>query len=529
MPLTPAEQQEFDSLHAKYGQAPAAPAQGGLSPDEQAELAQLHQKFGGQAQSPAAPQSQHALSSFFNDSAYQQEADRFKAEHPNAPTGQGIASLMQGVAPPTAAGAAIGSKLASTFAGRVGTNAAIGAARGAINTPQDGESRLSNAGWGALKDGAIATGAEAVGGGLQLAGKASKWVGGKLAGLSPSEAESYAKDPALAEEMARMNREDPMGLSGRVRQEVKGGLDDAFNNVSKPTLEKLGQKLAGTQVRVNPSQFEGTAAGKELDRAWSTKGNTTTVVPPTTPTTQDVEVPPRAGYYSDASAAPNKLRVLLQEPPKEQAVPAPKPDSFWVSGPQALAAKRASSEAADHARALSPVGYNPSNDAEASAASNLGKALSEASGEGQTSGTIKGTSEVSPSSELDAAYRAKNPTVKDLNDTLSESARYARHARETMNNNPAAILTDSEGVGSVPTRSMRQFLDKNSGTKLESLAQALKAGRAATDPDRTHGIFDALVSKPTGRAALRASSHLPKSNEDAGSIAAILNALRSAK
>lgn len=53
MPLSPEEQQEFASLHEKYGKP--AQSSAGLTPEEQAELQQLHAKYGG-GQGPVTAQ-----------------------------------------------------------------------------------------------------------------------------------------------------------------------------------------------------------------------------------------------------------------------------------------------------------------------------------------------------------------------------------------------------------------------------------------------------------------------------------------
>lgn len=95
------------------------------------------------------------------------------------------------------------------------------------------------------------------------------------------------------------------------------------------------------------------------------------------------------------------------------------------------------------------------------------------------------------------------PDTAGLNDTIEQASRYAAHAKATMGTNPAQILTESDSLGSVPTRSMRQFLDQNAGTNLEGLAKSLDAGRAMNDPDAAKGLLDRVLAKPAARTMLK--------------------------
>lgn len=397
---------------------------------------------------------------------------------------------------------------------RIATNAAYGAAEGAAKTPQAGDSRLGNAAWGAGINAGLGGLME---GGAAVYKKGAQWAGGKLGGLTNTQAASYAGNPAEADRLSDMNRNNPIGLSDEVRNQVKGGLDDAFENVSRPALEKVGQKLVGKTVAAKPDDFSGTAAGSEIERAWNTQGNTNKVDVPVfekaqteyTPVKTDTQIgdeiksPMKDGMAGITNETPVPARqvtrsvqpqawqdtgfggqpvegktaledLLIPRGTQKASVPAPLPDSVSLTGQQALSAKRASQQAANYNRSLNPIGYNAANDAEAQAGGRMRKA-------------IEGVA----------------PDTAGLNDTIEQASRYAAHAKATMGTNPAQILTESDSLGSVPTRSMRQFLDQNAGTNLEGLAKSLDAGRAMNDPDAAKGLLDRVLAKPAARTMLK--------------------------
>jgi hypothetical protein len=59
----------------------------------------------------------------------------------------------------------------------------------------------------------------------------------------------------------------------------------------------------------------------------------------------------------------------------------------------------------------------------------------------------------------------------------------------------------------VPNRSLRDWLDKHGGSKLNELSAALSAGREINTP--TDKLLYDSVTRPVGKAALRASRHVP--------------------
>ncbi len=201
----------------------------------------------------------------------------YNAQHPDAPMfAPSPPAILPGVnAPGILLKAA--TALSSSAPRRIGASGVVGGVEGAIHTPQKGETRLGNTAKGAVKGAAIAAGAEGLAGFLQATGIGSKWFGRKTGGLDPEEATAYMKNPQEAEAMANMNRTNPDTLSKRMRAKLSKSLEDLFKNVSEPELAKITEGGVGKSVRVNPADFEGTAAADEIQRAHSTQGKTTDV------------------------------------------------------------------------------------------------------------------------------------------------------------------------------------------------------------------------------------------------------------
>lgn len=488
-----------------------------------------------------------------------------------SPVGAAIGTTAGSVIPGAGFGKA-GSKLTQLLGNNALTRTAgaVGASalQGGVQKPEEGESRLGNAGQSGGLAALFSTALEAINPAMKAVRGVSKYAGQKLSGLSPKETAAYVAAPELAEDLARQNREDPMGLSKRVKNIVKGDLDEAFERVSAPALEKVGQTVAGKQIQMNPAQFKGTAAGNEASRAWAAQGNEVKidvpvfephqvqaspvtsklikagkqqviqpevkmspvdevlkygkperqVIPNTgqfgyqTPTAEvselgrefkragdDIVLQPEVKFQPMTSKTVKNGEVatledlLLPQGTQSLSAPTPMPETISMTGPQAMRAKRAAQQAASFKEALNPLAYNAADDAEAVAASYMRKA-------------IEGVA----------------PETKPLNDQIAEATRYSAHAKQALKTNPATILQDSESLGSVPTRSMRQFLDKHGGSNLEEMAQSLGAGRAMTDPNRSKGFLHEAVGRPVGRALLKGPASMKIDPREDNSLASIL-------
>jgi hypothetical protein len=639
MALTPEEEKELAMLEAAEAS--------GLTPEEQAELAQLEAEVG---EAPTAPQ-QGAWETFKNFAGAVGDAGargvtmgylntpEMQENIKKSPAGEVVGGVVGGAVPamalsPVSAGAS--KLLGAGRAARVAGGGAQAGLEGLLRKPGEGESRVDNAKEAAGLAALFGGGIEAFDAARSVGKKALGWAGGKIAGLRPKEASAYTRAPGYSEELARQNREDPMGLSRRVKNTIKGDLDQSFERVAQPTLDKVGKAVAGKSARIRTDQFQGTAAGDEFKRAWDAQGNVKRLDVPTaevvrssplkysidrtgpseiiqpevsmtpvknkirkagkvqtlqpeismTPVEESLkygkpleQIPPhdpaafgyeppvastatvsrslgrsgkdvtltpairmtpvenrivRAGktevIQPEVQMTPVKTSInpahgkketleelLLTDPKKalkqaqvesfvprgsqEIGVPTPMPDEMSVTGPQLLRGKRASQKAANFSSpgALNPQEYAARAEAEAAAASKARKALESIA-----------------------------PETVPLNDILEESARYSTHAKEALKNNPAAILTDSDSLGSVPKRSMRQFLDKHGGSDLEGMANALAAGDAMTDPNRITGIKD-RIGRAIGGSLMRQSGAPKSSPADYNSLAAILAAIAKSK
>lgn len=86
---------------------------------------------------------------------------------------------------------------------RIAANTALGALVGAGRNPHEGESRLDNA----LNDAMFGTGLSTTGEVLQSIPSFARYLGRKIGGLNPQEAEAFRMNPAKSEKLFRMNTE----------------------------------------------------------------------------------------------------------------------------------------------------------------------------------------------------------------------------------------------------------------------------------------------------------------------------------
>lgn len=430
------------------------------------------------------------------------------AEHPIVRAfGSMEGSVVPGALMGEAAAPLAAMKYLNNPVGRTAVNAGMGGIEGLIRKPEEGQTRLGNAKTGAITSGVVGGVMEALSGVADLGGWLSQRLGRKFGGLSVPEAESYARSPVRSEELAKKAAHDPMGLNQEVKEKIGGGLETAFDRVSQPQLDKLSKMGLGKTVQVNPGQFKGTAAEPEILRAWNLRGpersasyneiapyeaKMTPVQPKYrfgAPEEQTAHLPNRP-YDSPEVAVQTIDKSIVKAGPEqivsrgftrgplitEETAPRQIPESMAITWPQAMAAKRATGNAAAFKRALNPQGYSPADDAEAQAFS-----------------------------RLKAGMEGVAPEAKESNRILEEAARYSGQAKDHLGQNPAAILTDSDSLGSGATRSMRQFLDTHGDAGLEEMANQLAAGRKLGEPKEAESIRNAL-SRQAARGLLKGSA-----------------------
>lgn len=229
---------------------------------------------------------------------------------------------------------------------RIAANAASGAADGLLKNPGVDGSRLENAesgaGWGA----GIAAGLEGMGAIGKLAGKGVRVLGQSLTRVSPEQAKTYAGNFKQAEHLRNMRQNTPDEFIAQAQGQIKAGIDGVQDNLTTPYKEAVAGKLVGKAARVNPSQFKGTAAGDQIERAHALHGKTAT------------------------------LEEILTPGGKQTVTgPAPLPEEVGLTGPQLLRAIQESGNAAKITKSANPIGYSAKGDPNARAAVQLKKAL----------------------------------------------------------------------------------------------------------------------------------------------------------
>lgn len=435
--------------------------------------------------------------------------DSFKQASEESPVARsyGTATGMVGPGAAMGAGAArVGGKLLNSAPGRVGLNAAQGGIEGLIRKPVNDETRLGNAYEGArnaaLVGGAMEGGMKA----LQGGGKLAQWLGGKLGGLDKAQTEAFKRSPQEADRLAFSMENDPKGISDEVRAKIGGGLEETFDNISEPALNRVGKAVMHKSVNVRPDQFRGTAAEPEITRAWNLR-NPQRHAPYTEVTPYEVRstpVEPRMNFgaideqtaflpnrpYDSPEVPVQSVSRSISKAGPEQVVsrgftpgeivhattaPIPTPEVMALRGPQALRSKRAAQKAASYKKAVDGPAYREADDADALAATRLKLGLEGAA-----------------------------PDVTEANQVLSEAAEYSGAARAKFANNPAAILVDSDSAGSVPTRAMRQFIDKHGNAGLQNMSDSLGAGRKLAPPSSPEGMY-AGAKRIGARGAIQAS------------------------
>lgn len=334
---------------------------------------------------------------------------------------------------------------------RIAAQAALGAGQAAYN----GQNPVA----GAVAGGAVGTAGEAAGGVVGLLGKGMRMIGGPMAGLKPASAAAYADNPQLAEGLADKFTNDPKQFESDLTDQLSAA-KNKLNDVTAPQRDAFARLGIGKMARVQPDQYQGTAAGDEINRSWAT----------------------RAGTQDNAGAWDRSMGREVPQAPAQ-------PPSHNITLEQLENARRASDAAANLKAQTSPNQQLPANDADFAAANKLRNARNAIIGDSQA--TIR-----SPGGDV------KQMSGTDLADALSE----ASNANERVNrlgSGPGRILTDSEAPGTLSTRALADYLDKQTGSNFTEQARALAAGKQVGSP--IEGMW-ANALRPVGKTLLKTST-----------------------
>lgn len=413
MPLTPEEAKELAALEAE---------ESGLTPEEAAELAQLEQEELAAAPTPPGPSDDVGPPmNSEQETVWDRLKDPKRLQAILTGTGPHAMKVVQGSAPmaiPAGQLPAGVSKLAEFLnkgaATRIATNAGVGAVQGAVDPNSTAKS-------GALTQGGISAGLEAMGGLGKLLGMGMRGIGKSATGATREQAKTYADAHKQGEELFNLQKNDPDKLMQMALDETKRATRTLQEKSTAPAMQKLNERAASKSFRVKPSQFEGTAAGAEIQRAQALR--------------PDLMVQPKSSPYS----APR---------------PAEFPNETSITGAQLLRAKRASGDAMNANRAKNPLGYRAGDDTEAAAMDKLRTAL-----------------------------RDTDPQAADMDAVVEKNLRLTRHAKELPN--AARIYNHSETLGDVPLRQVQQHLDEMTGSQFGSKARALDAAEAVHKPSES--------------------------------------------
>ena len=554
MPLTPEEEKELAALEG-----------GGLSPAEEAELAALE----GRAPQSAAPyKSPGEGEGFLSDvKARVTDPNRWKAiagmDSPAKP--DMIAGNTPAVMPGAAAPKALNT-LATFLNASAPKRIATGAGVGAASDPE-------NPGMGALKGTGMAIGGEALSkflsgaAGIPLVRKAGEWLGGGLARLSKETTRDYTANPKLAEELYGLNKHNPTELGNRAREQINRGVTTQYERESKPLLDKLGQKLAPTEIAVDPSQFKGTAAEPIINQSWAKRGQTVRVpgepdVVKASPlkyewqteghpqlVTPKVESSPLNYEYQPVGnkqlVAPetqfSPVRVdrtgyqpkILPDGPAQQVNPTietdlmsrrPVPSQPQTELPevttQMYSRRSVPQEAVDFAsvpRTKEVPAPLPDRvqmtGAQALAAKRAAQEAAQFKyNQNPEVYSAANDAEAIAGSNLRKAMENVAPDTVGINDQLEHATRMSGAAQRVAAKNPANILTDMETNAAVPMRTTREWLDAKGGTNLQQMAKSLGAGKEINKP-LDNMLYD-MITRPVGKGVLRMSSKLPTKGMD---------------
>lgn len=422
---------------------------------------------------------------------------------------------------------ALAPAIANSAIGRFFANLAIAGSEGAARKPEEGEDRFGNAVDAMTVAGPVAVAAELVGPAVRATKGGMGWLGSRFSGLTADEAAAYARQPLQAEALATTLRDNPEQITRDLKtmlggQRVLGGKEGGaiakiLDEVVAPARAAKMAAGTGKTVRVNVADFAGTAAESELDRILNLRGTPA-------PRTEVTRVPINSTQAFSPDAVQPGLPLSSIEPPIAYSFPpARTPIDATEAVPQGGAtqvqmglplstketstvsrsygrprqvtltfaqADRLRQMAADEAyskaqaAAQGQLRYNSASDADARLANNLRAAMDFSVGEG--SKTLK---------------KAGFKDLPDVDSKIQEALTMKR-GTEREKFNLARLLYGTETIGTVPARSIRNFLDRNAGTNLNQTADLLQAGTRLIPPKRVEGIADILRRNAAKRLIL---------------------------
>jgi hypothetical protein len=394
---------------------------------------------------------------------------------------------------------------------------------------------------------------EGMGGVAKIAGMGMKAGGRALTRVSKEQADDYANQSGLAEDLFNLEKNHPDQLAERALGESKEALERLQANSTAPAMEELNRRTAPQNFRVKTDQFKGTAAGDEIQRSWNAQGKQLDV--PVMERHSVQATPVKAGIeYGKPSA-----QTLPVTPPRE--IPAgtfanqSKFTNLQDMGEE-LQQRHARKMAAEFDSA-NARGFNPYTEAPTAEVSTVQRSISKAgepqtleelllpAGKQQIPAPLPGETSLTGAQLLRAkrasgdamnANRAKNPLgYRAADDTEAKAMASLRKAMRSVDpkaaqldrtveknlrisnevknlGNPSRIYSGGDSMGSVPIRQAQQHLDKLTGSNFTMSGKALDAGRAVNQPGT--GVIDDLAVKPLGRSLLRNSSKAKGAGEN---------------
>lgn len=382
---------------------------------------------------------------------------------------------------------------------RVGANAATGGVAGAWDNEKD---PLNGAIRGAAFGGALGTGGELAGQLTRPFSAVSSKLGEWLGGLSKEEAAAYKRDPALAEELYSTEKTNPLAFDEMAKEQTQKAASNLQENYIDPRKSDISLQGVGKTYQVNPEQFKGTAAEPEIAQSWAKQGQTQAIPvsepykveatpvqekltygQPQEQTFYNAEDPYKAktAQVSTVSRGFEKAgdpQVLEQGlfDRGTQEVPASIPNQMSLGTEPMLRAKRAAGSAANLNYSYNPSGVGPAEQAAAKANSKAAV-------------------------DLGSALKEQTPEIAQLDSEISDAI--SRKQQLEGLGNPNRIYQAGDLPSNVPIRSLRQYLDQNTGSNFQDTANSLFAGRALNGPmDTIKGKYtQALPAKAALRAA----------------------------
>lgn len=325
-------------------------------------------------------------------------------------------------------------------------------------------------------------------------------VGALTTPLSFKESLNYIKDPDMAKRLFSQVETNPDALRSELISKLKPASKAIYNKDVAPLVEQRSQALQGKTGVINPQDLKGSQTYGELKDYLQSKLTPEAKISYSKPDIQTVYPggPPMVGnqYASGNLVDKENLSQLnsLGINPYDSGVSVP------VS-------------AVEHGTIVPKVNMKDPVELPLEKIQELKKLSQDNAGHapgtfGTPSNPIEGRAERVLGNEI-----IKNaPEVADINAAIAPHAERMTAIKSMYKGNPARILNDSESVGNVNNRALRQYLDQNTGTNFNDMAGALAAGRAmngAPIVGREHGFLGKLMA-PAGQGVVRGAAAINK-------------------